>query len=178
MNPWHDLDPGLDADGLRITGVVEIPRGSTVKYELDKASGAFRVDRIVPVAEGYPLNYGFIPRTAAADGDPLDFVVLGEFSVATGALVTLRIVGFIDMDDEGVADGKLVCVAIGDRARTSITDINGVERIEKEKLRHFFEAAGRAEHQAVVVTGFRDAEAALSELHRSLERYKRGSAEQ
>lgn len=172
MHPWHDLDPALDADSMLVTGVVEIPRGSTVKYELDKSSGHMRVDRVVPVADGYPLNYGFIPQSIAPDGDPLDFVVLGDFSVAPGALVRLRIVGFIDITDEGEPDGKLIGVAVGDHARAQVSDINGVDRFEKERLRHFFEAAGRAERQDVSVTGFRDAESGLAELHRCLERYR------
>ena len=103
MNIWHDIS----AERIRperFTAVIEIPKGSKVKYEMDKETGLLRMDRILYTSTHYPANYGFIPRTYAADHDPLDVLVLCSEQVVPMTLVTCYPIGVIIMEDEGYKD--------------------------------------------------------------------------
>src|SRR5437773_9040074 len=113
MNPWHDV--ALQAAGGRgVNVVIEIPKGSKVKYELDKATGLLRVDRVLYSAVHYPANYGFIPQTYAEDDDPLDVLVLCQEPVAPLTLVRSRAIGLMTMLDAGKRDHKILAVAADD----------------------------------------------------------------
>src|SRR5467141_1102665 len=110
---WHDVTPGADLPKEFLT-VVEIPMGSSVKYELDKATGMLRLDRILYSAVYYPANYGFIPQTLAEDDDPLDVLVLCQEAVAPLTLVKARTIGLMTMVDSGKKDHKILAIAVDD----------------------------------------------------------------
>src|ERR1700761_4879122 len=113
MHAWHDVSPGNDLP-RDFQAVIEIPLGSNVKYELDKATGLLRVDRIIHSAVYYPANYGFIPQTYAEDDDPLDVLVLCQEPVAPMTLVAARTIGLMTMVDSGRRDHKTLAVAVHD----------------------------------------------------------------
>ncbi len=116
MHPWHDIpfQEASVADGFTV--VIEVPRGSTNKYELDKDTGLLRLDRVLHSAVHYPADYGFIPRTLCDDGDPLDVLVLCQEPVLPMTLVRARAIGMFQMRDEAGEDDKIVAVSLGDPA--------------------------------------------------------------
>src|SRR6195256_4377506 len=113
MHSWHDVTPGENLP-REFVSVIEIPMGSSVKYELDKQTGLLRLDRILYSAVFYPANYGFIPQTLAEDGDPLEVLVLCQEPVAPLTLVSARAIGLMTMMDSGKRDHKILAVAIDD----------------------------------------------------------------
>src|ERR1700692_2997959 len=107
MHPWHDVGLGDGIPNL-IPAIIEVPKGSKTKYELDKKSGLIRVDRILFSSAHYPANYGFLPRTYCADHDPLDILVLGQESVVPLTLMSAKPIGVMKMLDQGEADDKII----------------------------------------------------------------------
>jgi inorganic pyrophosphatase len=120
---WHDVSPGDDLP-RDFQAVIEIPLGSNVKYELDKASGLLKVDRIIHSAVFYPANYGFIPQTYADDNDPLDVLVLCQEAVQPLALIKARAIGLMTMIDSGASDDKVIAVATNDPEFNSYVEAN------------------------------------------------------
>ncbi len=122
MNPWHDV--ALQAAGGRgVNVVIEIPKGSKVKYELDKATGLLSVDRVLYSAVHYPANYGFLPRTYCEDGDALDALVLGQEPVVPLCIVRARPIGVMAMTDEKGRDDKIIAVHADDPEYAVYQDI-------------------------------------------------------
>jgi len=121
--------------------VVEIPKGSDVKYELDKENGVLMVDRFLYTSMVYPFNYGFIPQTLAEDGDPVDVLVLSEKSVLPGSVIKAKPIGVLIMEDEGGQDEKIVSVPLAkiDNSYSKYENINQLEESVKNKIKHFFE---------------------------------------
>src|SRR3984885_5725798 len=107
FHAWHDVDPGVPS---AFTAVVEIPLGSSNKYELDKASGLLKLDRVLHSAVFYPANYGFIPQTMADDGDPMDVLILSSEPVYPLTLITARPIGVMTMIDQEELDYKIITV--------------------------------------------------------------------
>jgi inorganic pyrophosphatase len=123
-----------------INVVIEIPQGSSVKYEVDKDSGAVVVDRFLFTPMAYPAAYGFIPGTLADDGDPSDALVLVPTQVVPGAVIRARPVGVLFMEDESGQDEKLVCVP-HDKITLAFTDVKELEdlpKITRDAIQHFF----------------------------------------
>src|SRR5215475_15492696 len=121
--------------------VVEIPQGSSVKYEVDKASGAVFVDRFLFTATAYPSAYGFIPGTLAADGDPADALVLIPIQVVPGAVIRSRPIGMLRMRDEKGPDEKIICVP-HERVHPQYVDVTSIDdlpAITRSSIEHFFE---------------------------------------
>ena len=112
MHPWHDID--ISREGDIVLSIIEIPRGSKIKYELDKKTGMLIVDRILYSSVQYPANYGFIPQTYCEDKDPLDVLIIGQEAVQANSIIRAKIVGVIKMTDEGEADDKLIAVHADD----------------------------------------------------------------
>src|ERR1700684_175684 len=110
MHPWHDLSPGENVP-KEFNSVIEIPLGSSVKYELDKQTGMIKMDRVLYSAVYYPANYGFIPQTLAEDHDPLDVLVLCQESVAPLTILNARVIGLMTMIDSGDPDHKIIAFA-------------------------------------------------------------------
>ena len=124
-----------------INAIIEIPKDGSVKYELDKNSGIMAVDRFLYTAMFYPFNYGFIPKTLAADNDPLDIIVISSMSVVPGCLLKVRVIGMLEMEDENGNDEKIISVPINkiDAGFSDIKDINDVPKVFLDQIRHFFE---------------------------------------
>ena len=109
MNIWHDISAGRITK-RKFEALIEIPKGSKAKYELDKETGILRLDRILYTSTVYPANYGFIPKTLADDGDPLDVLVLGADPIYPMTLVTCFPIGVIKMVDDGAMDEKIIAI--------------------------------------------------------------------
>ena len=136
-HPWHDVPlPGDLA--LWFPCYIEIPKGSKVKYELDKGTGLLRVDRVLYSAVFYPANYGFVPQTYCPDGDPLDVLVLGQEEVAPGVLLRARAIGVMRMIDEKGQDDKIIAVHADDPEYTEMHDIGDVPPHRLRELQRFF----------------------------------------
>ena len=122
-HPWHNVSPGKDIPQT-VNGVIEIPKGSKGKYELDKASGLLRLDRVLYSSVHYPANYGFIPRTYCDDKDPLDILVIYSIDVAPLSLIESKVIGVMHMIDDDEQDDKIIAVANNDMAVNYINDIS------------------------------------------------------
>src|SRR5882672_10505655 len=109
IHPWHDVTPG-EHTPIEFSSIIEIPRGSSVKYELDKASGLIKLDRVLFSAVFYPANYGFIPQTLAEDGDPLDVLVFCQEPVVPLTIIHSRAIGLMTMLDAGKQDHKIIAI--------------------------------------------------------------------
>ncbi len=167
---WHDVTPGENLPE-EFVGVVEIPTGSKVKYELDKTTGLLRVDRVLYSAVHYPANYGFIPQTFAEDDDPLDVLILCQEPVAPLTLVNARTIGVMTMLDGGKADHKILAVAVDDPEYNSFREASELPPHRLALLRRFFQDYKMLEGKAVEVEEFQPAAAALPIIEDALERY-------
>jgi inorganic pyrophosphatase len=138
FNAWHDLPAGDDPPD-QLNAVVEIPRGSRNKYELDKETGLFRFDRLLYSAVHYPGDYGFIPRSLADDGDPLDVLIMTTEPTFTGCLIAVRPLGVFEMRDEHGLDEKLLSVPLHDPLFTEYHSLDDVASHYLREVEHFFE---------------------------------------
>ncbi|EYU19443.1 hypothetical protein MIMGU_mgv1a011868mg [Erythranthe guttata] len=137
-HPWHDLEIGPGAPQI-INVVIEIPKGSKVKYELDKKTGLIKVDRILYSSVVYPHNYGFIPRTLCEDNDPMDVLVLMQEPVVPGCFLRARAIGLMPMIDQGEKDDKIIAVCADDPEYRHYTDISQLAPHRLTEIRRFFE---------------------------------------
>jgi inorganic pyrophosphatase len=170
LHPWHDVTPGENLP-QEFSTLIEIPMGSSVKYELDKRTGLLRLDRILYSAVYYPANYGFIPQTYAEDDDPLDVLVLCQEAVAPMTLVTARAIGLMTMIDSGKRDHKIVAVAIGDPEFNGFREARELPQHRLTMLRRFFQDYKQLEGKTVEVDEFQPAAQALPIIEEALERY-------
>jgi inorganic pyrophosphatase len=172
MHPWHDtyVDDSVIATGFPV--IVEIPKGSTNKYELDKETGLLRLDRVLYSAVYYPADYGFIPRTYCDDGDPLDALVLGQEPVYPLTIVEARAVGVMRMRDEKGVDDKIVAVSVRDPSFAGYTDKSQLPGHVLRQVRRFFEDYKVLEHKQVVVEDLLGPEDAVRIIKEALEMYR------
>jgi inorganic pyrophosphatase len=170
IHPWHDVTPGEHLPQT-FNALIEIPMGSSVKYELDKRTGLLRMDRILYSAVYYPANYGFIPQTYAEDGDPLDVLVLCQEAVAPMTLVTARAIGLMTMMDSGKRDHKILAVAVDDPEFNSFTEADQLPVHRLTMLRRFFQDYKLLEGKAVEVDSIQPQSDALPVIEEALERY-------
>ncbi len=136
-HPWHDVPLPPDP-GPWFPAFIEIPMGSMVKYELDKATGLLRVDRILYSAVHYPANYGFVPRTYCPDGDPIDVLVLCREAVVPAVLMRARAIGVMRMRDDKGPDDKLIAVHLDDPEYAEVHDIDELPPHRLRELQRFF----------------------------------------
>jgi len=156
--------------------VVEIPQGSSIKYEVDKESGAVFVDRFLFTAMYYPFNYGFIPNTLADDGDPTDVLVISSQPVVPGSVIRCRPIGMLEMEDEEGIDTKVIAVPVSklDRSFDNINDVNDLPEATLEKIKHFFEHYKELEKgKWVKVKEFKSSETAKAEIQKDLDRFNK-----
>jgi inorganic pyrophosphatase len=171
LHPWHGVSPGESAPRI-VNAVIEIPKGSRAKYEIDKASGLLKLDRVIYSSFMYPINYGFIPQTLGDDKDPLDILVLSSISVQPLCLMEARILGVMQMVDHGDADDKIIAVATND---PSVNYMNNIEELPQHffnELRNFFEEYKKLENKVVKVEEFQDKASALKIIETALDLYK------
>ena len=138
MNIWHDINP------KRITSenfyaVIEISKGGKNKYEMDKETGMLKLDRVLFTSTHYPANYGFIPRTYAKDGDPLDVLVLCSETILPMTLVECKPIGVLKMIDDNKDDEKVIAVPVNDPNYNSYNDIKDLPKHRFDEIRHFFQ---------------------------------------
>jgi inorganic pyrophosphatase len=172
MHPWHDsyVDDSLVESAFPV--VIEVPKGSKNKYELDKETGLLRLDRVLYSAVHYPADYGFIPRTYCDDGDPLDALVLGQEPVQPLTLVEARAIGVVRMRDEKGLDDKIVAVSVRDPAFAEYTDKSQIPAHQLREIRRFFEDYKVLEHKQVVVEEMLGPSDAFRIIREALDRYR------
>jgi inorganic pyrophosphatase len=173
MHPWHDsyVDDAIVATAFPV--VIEIPKGSKNKYELDKETGLLKLDRVLYSAVHYPADYGFIPRTYCDDGDPLDALVLSQEPVYPLTLVEARAIGVMRMRDEKGIDDKIVAVSVNDPAFAHFVDKTQLPAHVLLELRRFFEDYKSLEHKQVVVEDLLGPDEAVAIIREALELYRR-----
>ena len=172
MNIWHDIS------SERITPsdfyvVIEIPKGSKNKYEMDKETGLLMLDRVLYTSTHYPASYGFIPRTYADDLDPLDVLVLCSEPINPMTLVRCYPVGVIKMLDNGRADEKIIAIPFSDPTYNVYRSIFALPKHVQDEMRHFFSVYKTLEKKETVVDGeVMDAEEAAKIVAKTIENYK------
>jgi inorganic pyrophosphatase len=171
MNPWHDLPVG-ELPPERVTAVIEIPRGSRNKYELDKKTGQFRLDRVLFSAVHYPGDYGLIPRTLHEDGDPLDILVSINEPTFPGCQIDCRPLGVLKLLDRGEPDDKIIAVPSHDPFYSDFFDIADLPQHYLREVEHFFHIYKDLEGRRVEIVGWEKSEAALAVINDSIARYE------
>jgi inorganic pyrophosphatase len=163
MHPWHDI-PTREPGQPWVNAIIEIPQGSRNKYEVDKATGLLRLDRVLHSSMHYPVNYGILPRTQGPDSDPFDCLVFTEQPIQPLTLVRVRIFGVMRMIDQGVDDDKLMAVVTTDPAFAHIQSPIDLPPHTLTELRYFFEGYTDLEGKVVTIPGFDGPERALEIL--------------
>jgi inorganic pyrophosphatase len=173
MHPVHDIEVPPDIAAF-VPTVIEIPRGSHLKYEVDKPTGLLKLDRVLYSAVFYPANYGFIPRTHADDGDPLDILVLMQEPVEPLTIVRARPLGGLNMSDDKGGDDKIVAVCIDDPAYEDYESLDQMPQHVMKELDRFFRDYKTLENKRVDVSDFYGKERALEIIRDARAAYERG----
>ena len=176
INLWHELPAGIHPPD-NVTAVIEIPRGSRNKYELDKTSGMIRLDRVLYSAVHYPGDYGFIPSTLSDDGDPLDVLVLVDAPSFTGCVMMVRPIGALRMIDQESEDEKILAVGLNNPIYKSINDYSELYPHLLLEIEHFFSVYKELEAKRTRIKGWQDAGSARKIVSESQERYRKRSNE-
>jgi len=176
MNLWHDISAGEDSPNS-INTIIEIPKGSSNKYEIDKETGLIALDRANYTSSPYPFDYGYVPQTLWEDNDPLDVVVLTTFPLHPGILVKVRPIGVIEMIDDGESDYKIVGVPEEDKRWDDVQDINDINKHKIREITHFFKTYKQLKHDEdhdgaiVEINGVKDKKEAIEAIKKSIELY-------
>ena len=171
MNIWHDIS----ADRIKkddFVAVVEIEKGGSNKYELDKATGLLKLDRVLYTATHYPANYGFIPLTYAEDNDPLDVFVICSQPLERLCLVRCYPIGVITMTDRDEHDEKIIAIPFGDPQYNGYKDISQLPKHIFDELEHFLTIYKQLENKVVHVEALGGHEDAIKVINNNLKRYK------
>lgn len=171
MNPWHDLSTGKDAPEI-VSGIIEIPKASRAKYELDKDSGMLKLDRVLYSSMYYPANYGFIPQTYCDDGDPLDILVLSNITIQPLCIVRAKVIGVMQMLDGGEADDKIIAMAADDISVSHINDISQLPIHYLNEIKSFFEDYKKLENKTVKVEEFLGKDIAIDIINQAMVDYQ------
>lgn len=170
MNIWHDISRNrIKSDDFY--AVIEITKGGKMKYELDKETGLLVLDRILYTSTHYPANYGFIPRTLADDGDPMDVLVLSSESLLPLSLVRCYPIGVIIMNDNGSTDEKVIAIPYSDPTYNGYRSIQELPKHIFEEMQHFFRVYKELENKTTTVSEVYDAQKAKDVVQSSIEQY-------
>ncbi len=156
---------------MNVDVIIEIPKGSRNKYELDKERNMIRFDRMLFSAVHYPSDYGYIPDTLALDGDPLDALVLVWEPTFPGCLIETNPIGLFDMEDEKGPDEKILCIPVNDPLWNHIKKLEDVPPHLLKEIAHFFSVYKDLEQKLVTVEGWKDRDTAIRVIRESFERY-------
>jgi inorganic pyrophosphatase len=170
FNPWHHVSFGNNIPSV-VNAIIEIPKGSQAKYELDKESGLLKLDRVLFSSVFYPANYGFIPRTLSDDGDPLDILVMCSVDVDPLCIIEAKVIGVMEMVDNMEKDEKIIAVAKNDISVNHMDDLHDLPPHTTVQLQRFFEDYKKLEHKNVVVEKIVGKEEAFKIVNESIERY-------
>ncbi len=170
LNPWHSINPGERVPNV-VNGIIEIPQNSRAKYELDKASGLLRLDRVLYSSMYYPANYGFIPQTYCDDKDPLDILILTQIVVVPLCIVPAKVIGVMHMLDQGEADDKIIAVAENDMSVKHLEDISEMPDHFFREIKNFFEDYKKLEHKTSVVEEFQGKDVAIEIVNKAIRDY-------
>ena len=170
MNIWHDIARNRISSG-DFYAVVEITKGSKMKYELDKETGQLALDRILYTSTHYPANYGFIPRTLADDGDPMDVLVLCSESLCPMSLVRCYPIGVITMSDNGDSDEKIIAIPYSDPTYNGYKSISELPQHIFDEMQHFFRVYKELENKSTSVSEVHDVDVAKDIIQKSIDNY-------
>lgn len=170
MNLLHDIDPGTKEE---MNVIIEIPKDSHNKYEIDKKTGLIKLDRANYSSAAYPFDYGFVPQTLWDDGDALDVIVLTTYPLDVGVLVTARPIGILHMVDGGDADDKVIAVPVDDKRWDDVQDLKDVNQHQLKEFVHFFETYKvlRGKPSPVEINGYEGAAVAKEAFERARKMY-------
>jgi inorganic pyrophosphatase len=172
MHLWHEISPGKKSPKI-INVIIEIPKGSKNKYEIDKETGIIKLDRAMKTAQDYPFDYGFVPQTYWEDGDALDVVVLTTYPLSPGILVEARPVGIMKMIDGGEGDDKLIAVPSEDPRWDNVKDLKDINPHTIKEIRHFFETYKAIENKKVEIGGFSGKDKAEKAVEKGIKLYNK-----
>ncbi len=170
-HPWHKVSPGDDLPSY-VNAIIEIPKGSKAKYEVDKESGLLLLDRILFSSVMYPANYGFIPQTYCDDKDPLDILVLCSVDVFPMSIIEAKVIGVMHMVDNGEQDDKIIAVAKNDMSVNYIEDLENLPPHTTKEIVRFFQDYKALEHKNVSIEQLLGKQYAYKVIEESLELYK------
>lgn len=171
MNLWHEVSRGKNIPDI-LNVIIEIPKGSKNKYEIDKETGLIKLDRAMNTAQDYPFDYGFVPQTLWEDGDALDVVVLTTYPLATGILVEVRPVAVAPMIDNGESDYKIIAVPKDDPRWENVKDLSDVNPYTLKEIKHFFETYKAIEGKKVEIGDIKDKKSAFAAIEKSIVLYE------
>ena len=171
VNLLHDIKPG-DKAPEKVKVVIEVPKQSTVKYEVDKETGLVEVDRVLYSPMYYPADYGFIPRTHWDDGDPLDVLIISNFPVQAGVLAVVRPVGILEMIDDGDEDDTLIAIYDKDPRFKNITTLEDLPEHTLKEIKHFFSTYKDLQGKEVNVKEYKGVEEAKKAVEKGIKQYK------
>lgn len=169
MNLLKDITPGTAEE---INVIIEIPKGSKNKYEIDKETGIIALDRPLFSAQDYPYDYGFVPQTLWDDNDALDVIVLTTYPLAPGILVRVKPIAIMNMTDAGEDDAKIIAVPTSDPRWKEVNDLNQINKHTIKEIEHFFTTYKKLQNKEVVVNGFQGKDKAVEAFNRAVELYK------
>jgi len=171
MNLWRDVSAGKKIP-KEFNTIVEIPKGSKNKYEIDKETGLISLDRAMHSAQDYPFDYGFIPQTYWDDNDALDVILLTTYPLAPGILVKSRPVAIMRMIDTGDKDDKIIAVPVDDPRWDEVKNLNNINKHTLKEIEHFFSTYKKIQEKEVEVTGFENRQAAEEAIKRGMKLYE------
>jgi inorganic pyrophosphatase len=169
MNLLHDIPAG-SAEEMNV--IIEIPKFSKNKYEIDKETGIIALDRVMHTAQDYPFDYGFVPQTLFDDGDALDVVVLTTYPLMPGILVKVRPVAIMEMTDNGERDDKVVAVPVDDPRWNDTKDLGDLNKHFVKEMTHFFETYKKIQNKEVSIGAWGGKDVAMSAFEKSVQMYK------
>jgi inorganic pyrophosphatase len=172
FHPWHDVSPHSEGLPKNFRAIIEIPLGSTNKYEVDEETGLLKLDRVLYSAVHYPANYGFIPQTMGEDGDPLDVLLLGSSPIYPLTIVEARAIGVLTMKDQEQQDHKIIAVHVHDPEYNSFSNVNDLPPHRLAVLKRFFEDYKILEGKEVIVHDILPSDRALPLIEKALQAYR------